>query len=57
MYHGNANERQGGATIYMVKEEGEMEKRQLTTKPEPVTSRSLANPLAAEPWSLLQLSW
>ena len=35
----------------MIKKEEGKEKQQLT-EPEPATSRSIANPLAAEPWSL-----
>ena len=49
MYHGNANERQG-RELHMVKKEKGMEKQQLTG-PEPATSRSIADPMAAEPRS------
>ena len=45
MYHGNTNERQG-RQLHMGKE------KQQLTEPEPATSRSTADPLAAEPWSL-----
>ena len=47
-YHGNATERKF-STLYIRKEE-RMEKQQLTG-PEPVTSRSIAGTLAAEPCS------
>ena len=49
-YLGNANERQVRELHMVGKEEG-MEKQQLTG-PEPVTSRSIADPLAAELWPL-----
>ena len=45
MYHGDTNERQG-AELHMVKKEEGMEKQQ-STRPKPLTSRSIANPLAA----------
>ena len=45
MYHGDANEKQG-KELHMVKKKKGMEKQQLT-RPEPATSRSIANPLAA----------
>ena len=44
-YHGNANERQV-RELHMVRKEERMEKQQLT-RPEPVTSRSIADLLAA----------
>ena len=44
------NERQGSELHTVKKEEGK-EKQQLTG-PEPMTSRSIAKPLAVEPWSL-----
>ena len=46
----DTNERQGGE-LYMVKKEEGKETLQLTG-PEPVTCRSIANPLAVEPWLL-----
>ena len=50
VYYGDTNERQG-SELYMVKKEEGKEKQQLTG-PEPATSRSIADPLAAEPWPL-----
>ena len=50
VYNGDTNERLG-SELHMVKKEERKEKQQ-PTRPEPVTSRSTADPLAAEPWSL-----
>ena len=50
MYHGDTNERQGNK-LHMVKKEEGKEKQRLTG-PEPATSRSIADPLAAESWPL-----
>ena len=47
MYHGDTSERQC-SELHMVKKEKGKEKQQLT-RPEPATSTSIANPLAAKP--------
>ena len=49
-YHCDYNKRQG-SELHMVKKEEGKEKEQLTG-PEPATSKSIANPLAVEPWPL-----
>ena len=48
MCHGDTKQRQG-SKLHMVKKEKGKEKQQLTG-PEPATARSIADPLAAEPW-------
>ena len=45
------NTERQGSELHMVKKEEGKETQQLTG-PEPATSRSIANPLAAEPWPL-----
>ena len=50
MYHGNANERHV-RELHMVKNEEGISKRQ-PNGPDQVASRSSADALAAEPWSL-----